>query len=581
MAQLRIVGPDGSLQTRGITAARLLIGRAASCDWVLEDSRVSSRHLQIWQEGGCIFVEEVRARNGTVVNDRVLTGKASLAIGDRLVLGQAVHIDVVADDAVMASGLRGGALEWAATELQRFGAVGGRYAILQLLVDIAVEVTGAPTVWALTWQGSTILGLAAHGDVADLPAPDQISSSLVGRTSEAGQAIWIDDALEDEGLKNAPSIRILELRSLGCVPIGGSGALYLSDPAGAERFPPEVRARLEALCQLVAPMVDGPSAVSTVSEVPPIPGLVGDSAAMLEVARAIRAFAPMPWPLLVVGETGTGKELVASAIHDLSGRKGLFAAVNCGAIPESLAESTLFGHERGAFTGAERQHLGWVERAAQGTLFLDEVGELPQAVQVKLLRLMSEGTYERVGGQRTLRFTGRIVAATHQDIDTSDSSFRRDLFFRFANVLRTPALRDRPRDIEVLANHLLRQLAADIPGAKDLVIAPASLAILRRRSYPGNVRELGNVIKAAIGWCLHHGGTVIAPTHLHPGGKAAVQGSQWDEMPFDEAIAAYERYRVRLSMLEAGGNISAAAALLGVSRQRLYRVLEKWPDRDF
>ncbi len=230
-------------------------------------------------------------------------------------------------------------------------------------------------------------------------------------------------------------------------------------------------------------------------------GMVGISPQMQSVFSLIRKVALAPVPVLLLGESGTGKEMAAMAIHRLSAHKnGPFVAVNCNAIPENLIESELFGHEKGAFTGAHIQRKGLVETACGGTLFLDEIGDLPPSIQVKLLRFLQDQSFQRVGGRQDLRADTRIVAATNADLKEGmkNGKFREDLYFRLAVVVLTlPPLRQRGVDVALLARELLEQSAAQI-GRKDLTFAPDTLKAISLYSWPGNVRELQNRIRRAV-----------------------------------------------------------------------------------
>ncbi|MCO5762371.1 MAG: sigma-54 dependent transcriptional regulator [Chromatiaceae bacterium] len=228
--------------------------------------------------------------------------------------------------------------------------------------------------------------------------------------------------------------------------------------------------------------------------------LIGADAGLREVMRGVELVAPAAAPVLILGETGSGKEVIARAIHGRSARaQGPFLRVNCGAIPPDLVDSELFGHEKGSFTGAGARRLGWFERADRGTLFLDEIGELAPSIQVRLLRILQDGSFERVGGQQTLHVDVRLIAATHRDLRAmvGDGQFRADLWYRI-NVfpLHLPALRERPEDIPALANHFAEKAAVRLGLALQLP-TPADLALLRAYPWPGNVRELAAVIERA------------------------------------------------------------------------------------
>jgi transcriptional regulator with GAF, ATPase, and Fis domain len=228
--------------------------------------------------------------------------------------------------------------------------------------------------------------------------------------------------------------------------------------------------------------------------------LIGGGSGLREVMRGVELVAPATAPVLILGETGSGKEVIARAIHVRSSRaQGPFLRVNCGAIPPDLVDSELFGHERGSFTGAANRRLGWFERADRGTLFLDEIGELTPAIQVRLLRILQDGTFERVGGQHPLQVDVRLIAATHRDLQAMvrEGDFREDLWYRI-NVfpIQLPALRERPEDIPTLSNHFA-QRAAERLGLTPRLPTPTDLQLLRAYPWPGNVRELASVIERA------------------------------------------------------------------------------------
>lgn len=250
-----------------------------------------------------------------------------------------------------------------------------------------------------------------------------------------------------------------------------------------------------AVCEPSAPMMTSrPRA-----KAPQIPGLVGSSAAMMELGGLIRLVAPRNTTVLIEGETGTGKEVVASAIHRLSTRSSKpLVVLNCAAIPESLLEAELFGHTRGAFTGAIQARPGRIEAAHGGTLFLDEIGELPMAVQAKLLRFLECGELQRVGDNDVTRVNVRVIAATHRDLEQRvvDGEFRLDLYHRLAVFpIEVPSLREHPEDLPELAEYLLGRLGTDAPRK---LLTPEALAVLGQHNWPGNVRELAHVLERAV-----------------------------------------------------------------------------------
>jgi len=313
---------------------------------------------------------------------------------------------------------------------------------------------------------------------------------------------------------------------------------------------------------------------------PHIESIVGASPAMLDVYKMVARVAPTMSTVLVVGESGTGKELVARAIHTHSPRaNGPFVAVNCTALTESLLESELFGHAKGAFTGAVASKRGIFEEAQGGTVFLDEIGDVAAKMQAQLLRVLQEGEIRRVGGTEAIKVDVRVVAATNRELEDEVKAgrFREDLYFRINVVsIRLPPLRERPSDIPLLVDHFLAKYAAR-ERRSDAGVAPQAMALLQRYGWPGNVRELENVIERAL--ALSKDG-VILPSDLPPeiaheaatGGSAATGGGLVDDRP---TLAELERRYIDLILRETGGNKKRAAEILGIDRRTLYRTLER------
>jgi DNA-binding NtrC family response regulator len=305
----------------------------------------------------------------------------------------------------------------------------------------------------------------------------------------------------------------------------------------------------------------------------PDDALVGSSAAMALVRDRIERVAPTAASVLIRGETGTGKELVARTLHRRSPRAaGPFVAFNGGAVAEGLAESELFGHEKGAFTGADRRRVGRFELADGGTLFLDEVGELAPALQVKLLRVLQERRFERVGGTATVEVDVRVVAATHRDLEqwTRDGRFREDLYYRLDVVtIEVPPLRDRPDDVPVLADLFLARYGTR-PGSPRL--APASLAALQAQPWPGNVRELENTLHRA---CILARGDELTVEDLDLKDAAGGTSTEAPTADLRATLARVERELIERAVREHGGNLSAAGRALGVERNLLRYKLRK------
>jgi DNA-binding NtrC family response regulator len=298
-------------------------------------------------------------------------------------------------------------------------------------------------------------------------------------------------------------------------------------------------------------------------------GLVGASAPMLAVWKVIGRAAASDAPVLIVGETGTGKELVARAIHDHSARgKQPFVAVNLAALAPTLLESELMGHEKGAFTGAVARRAGRIELAGAGTLFLDEIGDLDPALQTKLLRVVQDGRYERVGGTETLTSRARIVAATNKPVrpGAPGATLREDLYYRLAVVeVEVPPLRARRSDIPLLLTHALAR-------TKARAVSEEAMARLIAHAWPGNVRELLHVVERSAVMCS---GEVIDVGDLPPsitGAPAAAPGAfaSFEHLPMRDAVAALEKHMIQRALERAGGNRAEAARQLGIARPQLY-----------
>ncbi|MCE9667279.1 sigma-54 dependent transcriptional regulator [Myxococcus stipitatus] len=316
----------------------------------------------------------------------------------------------------------------------------------------------------------------------------------------------------------------------------------------------------------------------------PVSGMVGQCAAMRDVFERVRKVAPSPATVLVLGESGTGKELVARALHAQSPRAdGPLVSVNCAAIPEGLLESELFGHEKGAFTGAQTAHAGLVEAAHGGTLFLDEVGELPAPAQARLLRMLQDGEVRRVGSTRPRKVDVRIIAATHRDLPrrVQEGAFRQDLYFRLRVVeIRLPPLRERGEDLPMLARYLLEKASRKV-GRPTATLSPEAMGALLAHPWPGNVRELENALERAV---ILADGPVISPDllSLEPPGGGPDTGPLAPEPPEEDAEAAstspdsMEEYfrRFVLEHQEHMGETELAKRL-GISRKALWEKRQK------
>jgi len=300
-------------------------------------------------------------------------------------------------------------------------------------------------------------------------------------------------------------------------------------------------------------------------------GVIGASDAMRALCRAVEKVAPTGATVLVLGESGTGKELIAQALHRLSGRaREPFVAINCAAIPENLLESELFGYEKGAFTGAAQRTLGKLELAGEGTVFLDEIGEMPASLQAKLLRVLQERCVERVGGRTPVPLKSRIVCATNRDLEQSIAAgrFREDLFYRVSEVsLRIPALRERGGDSVLLAQWLQQQIAQRL-GKGARAFSPQAIGAIQAHPWPGNVRELENRIKGAM---IMAEGAVITAADL---GLTDPEADP-EHLNLRVARRKAEAQALRQALALCAGNLSRAAESLGVTRPTLYDLLTR------
>jgi two-component system nitrogen regulation response regulator GlnG len=352
----------------------------------------------------------------------------------------------------------------------------------------------------------------------------------------------------------------------------------------------------------VAQRMRAPAVIAETAPDPDVDGaIVGSCPAMREVYKAIGRVAPQDVPVLITGESGTGKELVARAIYQHGPRaQAPFLALNCAAIPENLLESELFGHEKGAFTGADRRRIGKFEQCNGGTLFLDEVGDMPLASQAKFLRLLQEQAFERVGGTETVRTDVRLIAATHRDLEawSEEGKFRPDLYYRLGVfTIDLPPLRERGDDLPMLVQHYLRRFSREL-GREVREVAPEAMERLCSYPWPGNIRELQSALKRAL---LRSTGPVLIPAFLPlplcgPRTAGAAAPPADESVPLESFIRQrlqagsndlheethrrVEQFLLPLVLQSTGGNKAQAARILGLSRPTLRMKLREvgWSD---
>jgi len=479
--------------------------------------------------------------------------------------------------------------------------------LYEAIVDAAVELADAERGFLLRRGadgGLRVLAARAFGAELD-PEQQRPSTSVATRVLDSARPLVTVDALEDDRLDAAASVHAMALRSVLAVPLPLSRptALVLDDRLRPAAFDEDVVEVVSDLAELAAGAIQRAEALRTqrrearrlarearrlservesaeqeLSELrrrgargPAFEGIIAESAPMRRALHLVERVAPSDAPVLVCGESGTGKELVARAVHDASPRReGPYVTENCSAIPQTLLESTLFGHVRGAFTGAERARRGLFEIADGGTLFLDEIGEMPEPMQAKLLRVLQDGEIRPIGSERTRRVDVRLVAATHRDLPqmVETGAFRQDLFYRIAVVqVELPALRERPDDVAPLVAAFLERHAPD----RGVLVEPRAMNALRGHRWPGNVRELENEIRRA----LVLTDDVIDLEHLAGPLRGEGDAEPLDELDMKGHVAALERRMITRALEQTGGNQTKAAERLGVSRYGLQKMIKR------
>jgi Nif-specific regulatory protein len=466
--------------------------------------------------------------------------------------------------------------------------------LLVRIVDAVVRIAAADRGFLMLMRddGKLRFEIARSRDETTLPPEEfQISWGIAEEAAHRRETVWVPDAVGSSLFQDRKSVRELSLRTVVAFPIQSAGrvlgVLYIDSHSIAHEFTPEDIALLEGVAAVVAVGIENArlhEALKDSKNRLEIENLnlrralkqdvrygllIGKSPRMQRVIELMEKVIPTQVSVLINGETGTGKELVARAIHQNGPRKDRnFIAVNCGALPENLLESELFGYKKGAFTGANEDRVGLFEAADQGTIFLDEVGEMPAALQVKLLRVLQDSQIRRVGDTVSRKVDIRLIAATNRDLKTEVEAgrFRQDLFYRLNVVpVELPPLRERGEDILLLSQHFLdiqsKQQEKSVRG-----MASEARELLLRYPWPGNVRELENAMARAV--ALADENAVLEP-HLF--GLGATVARRWDgQHTLRETLDAVEAETVREALRQCDSNVSRAARALGVSRQHLH-----------
>lgn len=514
-----------------IDEGSITVGRSSDNTVVLLDPEISRHHCRLeWKEG--VLVVTDRSSNGTLVNGE-LRREAVIAAGDRMAVGPWTLLIEAAPEAVP---MRTLASAPEATRIIHYDETSRR------LTTEAIEfVITSPDQAVLRRTISADEITIGHHAACTIAVADPFISRRHCRIVNRDGKLLLADLGSTNGTRfDGARVERTALPTSGAFEIGRSTVAWRV-VREARRIAPSAEARLGSL--------------------------IGPSAPMRELFALILKVAPSEATVCITGESGTGKELVARELHTLSARRGgPFVAINCGALPASLIEGQLFGHERGAFTGALERLPGLFEQAKGGTVFLDEIGEMPPELQTRLLRVLEERKVRRIGGEALISIDMRIICATNRDLRAlvKEGRFREDLFFRLYVVpIALPPLRERPEDVRALAHHFVRALAR--PGGPNFLTDAAAELLVRHR-WPGNVRELRNVIERAM--LLSNGESIDAADIRIE--EIAAPGSG------GSALRAREREVVAAALAACNGNVSRASRKLGIARTTLQKKIRRY-----
>jgi len=620
--RLRIIAGPLKDKVVELPAGEASVGRVASNQIAISDPALSRRHCLLVQENGGYKIRDLESRNGTQVNGTVIT-EQWLHHGDRIGIGDSLLLFLVQDEEVSEPA---GVVEFEEDNLPMLATVHlrpedavylgagpavGEEAVsaalsrnLNALLKISQSVHSIHDARELQEQvlqsifevapaeeGAILLD--RHGEVISALARDRsgseasvkVSRTVVQQVMKSGIGILLNDVQNKTGYGDVKSLVASQVRSLLCAPLKVmdrvAGCIYVSTRTGDVPFKEDHLQLVTALAAIASVALDNVNQLDWLrqenrrltTEINLDHNLVGDSPAIREVLQVLARVAPTETTVLIRGESGTGKELAARAIHNNSRRaEKPFVAINCAAITETLLESELFGHEKGAFTGAVTQKKGKLEFAQGGTVFLDEIGELPPGLQAKLLRVLQERELERVGGTRPIPVDIRVLAATNRNLEDAmkAGSFRQDLYFRLNVVALTmPALRDRKHDIPQLAAYLVEKHSQRCNRPAKPISEPAR-ACLMSYDWPGNVRELENAIERAV--VLSLGDTLMLEDlpeqilDLNP-------SPDYSSAKYHSAVQDLKKKLILSAVKESNGNYTDAAKSLGLHPNYLHRLI--------
>jgi transcriptional regulator with GAF, ATPase, and Fis domain len=590
MATLRMQVPGKGVKVYHIYKKITSLGRGEEADITLADPGLAESHAHILFDGRDFNIATTERDAELYVNGRK-RNKHRLAHEDRVRLGVAelefsLYDEPVTDETAAQTMAELNSYKKLVDFSQKLMASYELPTLLDQLLDVMIQVSNADKGFLVLMEsGEPVVKVARNLRRETLTdAVSQLSDSILARVVKTRKPIIISDALSDDEFKNSLSVVNLKLTSVMCVPLlergNMLGVIYVGNDNVAQLFD---ESHLEVLTIFAAQasllirnallvnelQLDKRSLVEQIERIR-FGEILGSSARMQEVFRKVQKVATTDISVLVTGETGTGKELIARELHNRSQRaKGPFITINCGAIPENLLESELFGHVRGAFTGAVTTKTGRFQAANHGTLFLDEIGEMPIALQVKILRALQERVVVKVGDTATETVDIRVLAATNRDLEAEIKAgrFREDLYYRLNVVhLHLPALRDRGDDIVVLARYMVSRYAPEY-GGKVKGLTPNAIAGIKRHRWPGNIRELENRIKKAV---VLADKALLGPEDLDlsPDDLPTI-------LPLADAKEKFQRDYINEILALNDGNRTKTARDLGVDPRTVFRHLEK------